>query len=265
MNPRPVAFLMLFLVAFVPFRAANADSSDQPPAALEMAVEKMTSIGENVWVAKIAPDLWVVTSTGQIANGTVYPANGMALESPSGTVLVDPGWTGVQAKALVQWARKSLRKPVTRAIATHSHYDRLGGIDALAELGIPMLALARTRELAEADKRPHLPQAVPDLESKPYRDAAGFELFFPGGGHAPDNIVVYFPAQRVVFGGCLVKSSTATDLGNLADAVMSEYPASIERVARQYPERRVVVPGHGTLSGDGLAHTLELLAEHAAR
>lgn len=258
---RTIALLLLFTI--VACHAAQADSPNKLPTVLEMAVEKMTPIGESVWVAKLAPDLWVITATGEIGDGAIYPANGMALESATGTVLVDPGWNDAQAKALMRWARETLRKPVMKAIATHSHRDRLGGIAALAEQGIPMLVLGRTRSIAEAAKAAHLPQAVPDLETKPYRDAAGFELYFPGGGHAPDNIVVYFPAQRVVFGGCLVKSVTSKDLGNLADAVMAEYPASIERVARQYPERRIVVPGHGTITGDGLAHTLKLLGEHA--
>ncbi|MCC6744655.1 MAG: subclass B1 metallo-beta-lactamase [Acidobacteria bacterium] len=259
----PVLLLAMLLVPSLP--PSFAAAKDNPPTIFEMATDAMTPIGESVWVSKLAPNLWVVTATGEIGDGAVYPANGMALESPAGTVLVDPGWNDAQARALLRWSRETLKKPVVKAIATHSHRDRLGGIAALAEAGIPMLVNGRTRSLAEAAKAKHLPQAVPDLETKPYRDAAGFELFFPGGGHTPDNIVVYFPEQRVVFGGCLIKSVTSDNLGNIADAVMSEYPATIERVAKQYPEPRIVVPGHGTITGDGLAHTLKLLAEHAAK
>ena len=38
------------------------------------------------------------------------------------------------------------------------------------------------------------------------------EAFYPGPGHSPDNIVVWIPEARVLFGGCLVKSAGAKGL-----------------------------------------------------
>ena len=240
-------------------------SGDKLPTALEFAIEPMIAIGDSVWVAQIGQGLWVVSFTGVLDSGTVYPANGMLLETKTGSVVVDPGWSGVQAKSLLRWAREYLGKPVTTAVVTHSHADRTGGIEELAKAEVKVLALGRTRAAAEKAGLTHLPDAVPELETKAYRDPAGFELFFPGAGHTPDNIVVYFPMHRVVFGGCLVKSETSPDLGNLADAVMADYPGSIERVMRAYPERRIVVPGHGSIAGDPLSHTLKLLHELEAK
>ena len=233
--------------------------TENPPAGLELAIEPMTSIGDSVWVAKVGEGLWVFTSTGALSNGEVYPANGVLLETRTGSVVVDPGWDSNQSKALMRWAREILGKPITKAVVTHSHRDRMGGVEPLAEAGVTVLALGRTRELAAKAGYKQLPLAVAELETKPYVDPDGFELFFPGAGHTPDNIVVYFPVQRLVYGGCLVKSATAEDLGNLADAVMSDYPGSIERVMRAYPKRRIVVPGHGSIAGDPLAHTLKML------
>jgi metallo-beta-lactamase class B len=235
-----------------------------PPTALELAIEPMAPIGDSVWVAKIGEGLWVFTATGAISSGAVFPANGMLLETKTGSVVVDPGWTAAQSKALMRWARETLHRPVAKAVVTHSHSDRMGGIEPLAEAGIPVLALGRTRELAQKAGHTILPIAVAELETKPYRDPDGFELYFPGAGHTPDNIVVNFPAHFLVFGGCLVKSVTSADLGNLADAVMTEYPGSIERVMRAYPKRRIVVPGHGSIAGDPLAHTLKLLRDLGA-
>jgi metallo-beta-lactamase class B len=96
----------------------------------------------------------------------------------------------------------------------------------------------------------------------PRRDPAGFELYYPGAGHAPDNLVVYFSGERVLFGGCLVKSDTATTVGNVADADVAEWPRSVARVAARYPKAIVVVPGHGAVSGfTALAVTEKLITD----
>jgi hypothetical protein len=30
-------------------------------------------------------------------------------------------------------------------------------------------------------------------------------VFFPGAAHSADNVVVYFPKKRLLFGGCMIK------------------------------------------------------------
>jgi metallo-beta-lactamase class B len=91
------------------------------------------------------------------------------------------------------------------------------------------------------------------------------ELFFPGAGHARDNIVVWHPSSGVLFGGCFVKAGNAEDLGNVADADTAAWPASLERVRARFPEVRIVVPGHGALGGpDLLTHIQALLSANPA-
>jgi glyoxylase-like metal-dependent hydrolase (beta-lactamase superfamily II) len=79
-------------------------------------------------------------------------------------------------------------------------------------------------------------------------------------GHAPDNIVVWFPDQRILFGGCLIKSASADGLGFTGDADLATWPEAVRRVAARY-HPTLVVPGHGPLAlGDApLRHTLDLL------
>lgn len=119
-----------------------------------------------------------------------------------------------------------------------------------------------------APSRARLASAATVLDSLPglavgaQRDCAGFELFYPGVGHAPDNIVVYFASARVLFGGCLIKPDTATTVGNVADADVAKWPGAVARVAAHFPAARVVVPGHGAVSGRGaLSLTETLIAE----
>ena len=123
------------------------------------------------------------------------------------------------------------------------------------------MALKLTREIALQQPAQEASAAtlkvVAELETKPKRDYAGFELFYPGAGHARDNIVVWFPQQKVLFGGCFIKSVTATNLVNIADAVLSEWTPAIKRLQKKYKNIRTVVPGHGTIQGDSLAHDVE--------
>lgn len=88
----------------------------------------------------------------------------------------------------------------------------------------------------------------------------GFEVFFPGPGHAPNNVVLWFPDQQILFGGCLIKSASADSLGFTGDADLRAWPEAVRRVAARY-RPALVVPGHGPLAlGDApLRHTLDLL------
>ena len=92
------------------------------------------------------------------------------------------------------------------------------------------------------------------------------EVFYPGPGHSVDNVVVYFKKRRILFGGCLVKPLSSRNLGNLADANVDEWPASIKRVQEKYPQCRIVIPGHGDY-GDIklLQHTIDLLVSSPPR
>ncbi|MDD1371031.1 hypothetical protein PTB13_25945, partial [Bacillus sp. MHSD17] len=75
-----------------------------------------------------------------------------------------------------------------------------------------------------------------------------------------DNIVVWLPQYNILAGGCLVKSASSKDLGNVADAYVNEWSISIENVLKRYGNINSVVPGHGGVGDrDLLLHTLDLL------
>ena len=216
------------------------------------------TLAPDVRVTRIAPGLWVHT-TDDPASG--YPSNGMLLETDRGTVLFDTAWDDRQTGIVLEWAARELAHPVRRAVITHSHHDRLGGIGALRVAGVPATALGATVRLAASAGGP-LPDSLAGLAAAPRADAAGFELFYPGAGHTADNVVAYFPAAGVLFGGCLVKSDTATTVGNVADADVAAWPRTVARVRERYRGARLVVPGHGAVSGpEALTVTEALIAE----
>ena len=221
-------------------------------------------LAPDVLVRRLAPGLWVHVTLGEFPGPAYIPVNGALLETEDGSVLFDTGWNDRQAEVLLDWAARDLGRPVRRAVVTHSHYDRTGGIRALRARGIPVAGLALTAELARAEGNP-APDSVIGLESGARRDPAGFELLYPGAGHTRDNVVVYFPRQRVLLGGCLVKADTATTLGNVADADVPNWPRAVARVRAAYPEARIVIPGHGALGGPSALTWTERLVREKGR
>ena len=90
-----------------------------------------------------------------------------------------------------------------------------------------------------------------------------FLTYYPGEGHTKDNIVIWFDDEKVLYGGCLVKSTETNDLGYLEDANLSEWPTTIKNVIKRFPKPQYVIPGHfGWTDNKGLEHTLYLLEEH---
>jgi glyoxylase-like metal-dependent hydrolase (beta-lactamase superfamily II) len=238
---------------------------DGLPSLLELGTDPMKRIGRTVWVSRLAPGLWMHTTTAIIGEGkgVYFPANGLILEGKHSSLLIDTGYSPEHAEVLLKWSNRSLRQPITQAVATHFHRDRTGGIPALQAAGIPTVAHSLTCELARSHGTA-VPTSAADFVQDSARFSAECELFFPGAGHTRDNIVVWLPHQRVLFGGCLLKSVTSPDLGNLADAVVADWAGSAQRVRARYPTRKITVPGHGTITGDPVGHTLALLTKDPA-
>lgn len=81
---------------------------------------------------------------------------------------------------------------------------------------------------------------------------------FFGEGHTKDNVVGYFPEAEAIFGGCLIKESGAGK-GNLEDANVAAWSATVKKLKRSYPRAKTVIPGHGKSGGrELLDYTIKL-------
>jgi len=218
-------------------------------------------ISEDLQVTQLRPGVWMHTSWKTYPNGSRYPSNGLIIQEGEDLTLVDTAW-GVEATSqLLAWVNETLRCPVTRAVITHSHDDRSAGIPVLVEQGIPVFAESRTVALTVSSSDSKSISLGP-LGIGESAELGQTEVFFPGPGHSPDNVVVWIPAQRILFGGCLVKPADATTPGNTNDANLVNWPAAIDRVQERFGEAELVVPGHGAIGGrDLLDHTRELIEE----
>ena len=240
--------------------AAALTRAARPARATQVPVERPTP---DIEITPLAPRVHLHTTYGTLPRWGRVGANGLLVETPGGVLLVDTGWSDAQADALCDWAARKLPLPVRAAVVTHAHEDRVGGVAALRRRGIAIHAERRTAAAMAARKLP-APDVIFD-GSAPIRLGAAkgpvaAEVFFPGAGHAADNVVVWLAAPRVLFGGCLVKGGDATDLGNTSDADVKSWPGALERVRARYPAAQLLVPGHGRIGGSELlGHTGKLV------
>ncbi|WP_105169816.1 subclass B1 metallo-beta-lactamase [Pseudoalteromonas sp. T1lg23B] len=190
-------------------------------------------------------------------------ANGLVAVIEQDAYIIDTPWTIADTKQLVAWIKAQGLTPKA-AVISHFHQDASNGIAYLNEVGIDTYASTLTNSLLA---KQNLPQSNISYSDQSLTIANGtIEIFAPGAGHSSDNIVVWFAQQKMLFGGCFVKSLESTSLGNIADASIDSWSISINNVLKKYPEIKQVVPGHGKIGDVSLlAHTAKLVSKQAHR
>jgi metallo-beta-lactamase class B len=236
-------------------------------------------LDEDLSIRQVADGVYV------IRHDLPWAANSMMVEMADGElVLVDTPYTPQATQQVLSWFEERLGSRQVTAINTGYHVDNLGGNQYLIDSGIPVYGSDETAALLAQrgeDTRALLLSWLTSPDDARYWDAQaavpyvapdhlypldeGLELhfgseavqvWFPGPTHAPDNVVVYFPSHRLLFGGCMILS--ADSVGNDADADLAAWPLSVARLDRFDVD--IVVPGHGDGLEPGLiAHTIAVL------
>ena len=217
-------------------------------------------ISKDLEIIPLSEHTYVSVSYAQVAGWGRVGSNGMIFLENHDALLFDSPPNDSLTEQLVRWMSDSLHVRIRAFVATHWHDDRMGGLGYIHAIGIPSYAQEKTRSISRSKKLP-VPQTgfTDSLVLHLDRDSVVCRYF--GAGHTPDNIVIWIPADRVLFGGCMVKELRSEGLGNIADAVLDEWPGTISKVIQAYPEAVKVVPGHGALGGrELLFHTFELLS-----
>ena len=225
-------------------------------SALVTAKDAGQAVLPDLAITEINPGVFVHQSYHDVPGWGVVSANGLVVVDQQKAFIVDTPWSEADTQRLVEWIDSKGLK-LLGSVSTHSHEDRTAGIGWLNERGVPTHATAMTNQLLQQAQRP---PATHDMTGEGDRLADGLlEVFYPGGGHTVDNVVVWLPQSQTLFGGCLIRSAASTSLGYTGEARIDQWAASVAKVLTRYPKVKTVVPGHGTV-GDAslLNHTIEL-------
>jgi metallo-beta-lactamase class B len=215
-----------------------------------LALGKPQQLSEDLQVQQLTENLWIHRSWMSLAPYGRFYSNGLVLVSQGKCLVFDSPVTDSLSRQLLDWVQQQGWSP-KGVVVNHFHEDCLGGLEAFHEQSIPSYANGKTRLLAKKQGFP-IPQQGFHRKRKLKLGSQEVELFFPGPAHTADNIVAWIPAEKTLFGGCMVKSLGSGE-GNLADASPADWSATIETVKRKYGTKaRWVIPGHGPVGGPEL-------------
>ena len=229
------------------------------------AVRAQPAVGKTVEPVKVSPSAWYVQgepALGGPANRN-FISNAGFVVTPAGVVVIDALGAPALARELMARIRGITDKPVTHVIVTHYHADHIYGLQEFKRTGARIIAHRKALEYLHSDialsrLEASREQLAPLIDSNTrlvpadeWLDAAQelvvggvrFALQPVGPAHTPEDMVVFLPAEKVLFAGDLVFRGRVPFVGQ-ADS--GQWIRSLDTLLAF--DARVVVPGHGPLS-----------------
>jgi metallo-beta-lactamase class B len=191
-----------------------------------------------------------------VVEDTLYAAENSAVYIGKDHVtVVGATWSPETAKLLTDEIRKVTELPITEVIDTNYHPDRAGGNAYFKSIGAKIVSTVMTRDLIASDWSkvtaathkslpafPIFPATLPDTVYKGDFTLQGGKVkaFYLGRAHTPDGILVWFPDEKILFGGCTLKEK----LGNLDHADVAEYPKTLRKLKALGLPIETIIAGH---------------------
>ena len=213
-------------------------------------------------ISHLTGNLYVYTTWG-LADGVPFPANGVYLVTAKGVVVIDTPWDTTQFQPLLDTIRQRHHQPVVLCVSTHWHADRTIGLDFMRAQGVKTYTTRKTDSLSRQNGKPRA-EFLFDQDTTFTIGGYSIRAYYPGEGHTRDNIVIWFGKDRVLYGGCLIKSVEAPNIGYVADGNLAAYPQTIWNLQREFPHPAYVIPGHQGWAPGALEYTLKLVRDHEA-
>jgi metallo-beta-lactamase class B len=212
---------------------------------------------ETLEIQKISKYVFVHTSFLQTSSFGKVPCNGIVVVDGSEAVVFDTPTDNSVSLELIDWIEKELKARVKTIVPTHFHDDCLGGLEAFHSRKVASIAYQKTIDLARADSA-ILPKIGFSQMKTLKVGNKKINVEYLGEGHTSDNVIAYFPHEKILFGGCLIKE-TGAGKGYLADANVEVWPQTVQKVRDKFADVKIVVPGHGKWGGiELLDYTIQL-------
>jgi glyoxylase-like metal-dependent hydrolase (beta-lactamase superfamily II) len=240
----------------------------------------LEKLDHNMIVEKIMDNVYMVTDVDYRSS------NVLAVKMADGTVfLASSPFENVGTATLLDWVQSKLKPKHIVALNAHFHMDGSGGNEIYNKSGVETWSSDQTKKLQQTKLKDLIADAAKGYKKKDLRErllqshvvtanhifdegsgkdfnfsGEHVEVFFPGAAHSPDNVVAYFPRQKLLFGGCMIKPD---DLGYLGDADVKAWAGSARKLKRF--DVKTVVPGHGAWGGAELIDKTIQVARKAAK
>lgn len=216
---------------------------------------------DDVVITQISKNTFEHTSFKQTNDWGKVPCNGLIVRDGRETIIFDTPTNDNASEELIKWINETLKCKIKAIIPTHFHDDSIGGLKAFEEKNIPSYAYFRTIDLAKENNYTVPKNSFSDSLILKVGNEIIIVKFF-GEGHTKDNVVGYFPNEDVLFGGCLIKEWD-TGKGYLGDSNITKWSETVEKVKKEYPNVKTIIPGHGE-RGDRklLDYTINLFKNH---
>ncbi|MCI4668155.1 MAG: subclass B1 metallo-beta-lactamase [Bacteroidia bacterium] len=219
------------------------------------------SLAQDLEIYKLSERVYIHRTFQTVKGFGRFTSNGMVFVKDGQCVIFDTPPNVPYTDSLIKWIQDSLQAQIVGVVVNHFHVDCLGGLEAVHKLGIPSYASSWTQYLASKDSA-----IVPTkgFNRKKTLSVGGKKIIleFLGGAHTDDNIIAYIPSEKVLFGGCMIKSLWSNQ-GNTANANMFMWPETVKEVRRKYNDAEYVIPGHGKHGGlELLDYTIKLFSRN---
>ncbi len=219
-------------------------------------------INEDIELVHVKDSFYMHTSWYDFSGFGRFPSNGLLRIKNGKAIMMDTPPSSELTRQMCEFLNDSMQVKVVKVITGHYHIDCLGGLAYLHKQGVESVSCKLTQKMC---RKNNLPETVIGFKRKLCFDFENEKVIcrYFGGGHTEDNIVVYFPENKILFGGCLIKSFNSKNLGNTKEAVLEQWDKTILKILKKYPEIEYVIPGHGEFGNAILLrHTIELVKDY---
>lgn len=231
-------------------------------ACSSLTTSEIEYIGNELKVEMIKRNAYVITDTA------FYNSRVLIVKLGDGTVVITSSpFENESSKKLIKWVKSSLEPKKIVAINTHFHRDGSGGNEVYINEGAEVWSSELTKKMVKEkigkpkdvsfykdDKiKNRILKSDLKVANNTFKNKDGkvfnfsgdkVEVFFPGHAHSPDNVVVYFHKEKILFGGCMIKPKS---LGYLGVADIATWPKAAMKLKRF--DFDIIVPGHAKWGG----------------
>ncbi len=183
---------------------------------------------------KIADDLYEIEGDG--GNVAIYITN-------EGVILVDDKFE-YDYNDIVDKVKSVTNQPIRYVLNTHHHGDHTGS-NAKFPASTEIIAHANARKNMIDGKQPGPPRIVFTQEQDVFLGGKEVRARYFGRGHTNGDVMIYFPALKVLHTGDLVAgNSPLIDYGG--GGSLLEWTATLDEALKL--DFDTVIPGHGPIS-----------------